>query len=129
VGLAVNSFTSVSLDPPLVAFCAALSSTTWPSIQEVGHFCVNIIAEDQQEISRLFATKGADRFTEIEWRSATHSGAPILENVLAWIDCVIDTEHVAGDHLIVVGRVQEIGVERDGRPLVFYRGGYGRYET
>jgi 3-hydroxy-9,10-secoandrosta-1,3,5(10)-triene-9,17-dione monooxygenase reductase component len=129
VGLAVNSFTSVSLDPPLVAFCAANSSSTWPSIQAAGHFCVNIVAEDQQEVCRLFATKGADRFTSIGWRTATHSGAPILEDVLAWIDCAIDAEHQAGDHIIVVGRVNEIGVERDGTPLVFYKGGYGRYQA
>ena len=129
VGLAVNSFTSVSLEPPLVAFCAANSSSTWPTIQSAGHFCVNIVAEDQQDVCRLFATKGADRFTSVGWRSSTHSGAPILENVLAWIDCTIDAEHQAGDHVIVVGRVAEIGVERDGKPLVFYKGGYGRYEA
>ena len=128
VGLAVNSFTSVSLDPPLVAFCAAHSSSTWPHIQGAGHFCVNIVAEDQEEVCRLFATKDADRFTTIKWRTATHSGAPILEDVLAWIDCTIDAEHEAGDHVIVVGRVQELGVERDGKPLVFYKGGYGRYQ-
>jgi 3-hydroxy-9,10-secoandrosta-1,3,5(10)-triene-9,17-dione monooxygenase reductase component len=129
VGLAVNSFTSVSLEPPLVAFCAALSSSTWPSIQQAGHFCVNIIAEDQEDVCRLFATKGADRFTTIGWRESTRSGAPILEQVLAWIDCEIDAEHAAGDHIIVVGRVQEVGVERDGKPLVFFRGGYGRYNA
>ena len=127
VGLAVNSFTSVSLDPPLVAFCAARSSSTWPSIQEAGHFCVNIIAEDQEDVCRVFASKGADRFTTVGWRKATHSGAPVLEQELAWIDCEIDAEHDAGDHIIVVGRVQEVGVERDGKPLVFFRGGYGRY--
>ena len=129
VGLAVNSFTSVSLDPPLVAFCAALSSSTWPSIRAAGHFCVNIVAEDQEDVCRVFATKGADRFTTVGWRQATHSGAPILDRVLAWIDCEIDAEHAAGDHIIVVGRVQEVGVERDGKPLVFFRGGYGRYHA
>lgn len=129
VGLAVNSFTSVSLDPPLVAFCAALSSSTWPSIQQAGHFCVNIVAEDQEDVCRVFAAKGADRFTTVGWRQATHSGAPILDRVLAWIDCEIDAEHAAGDHIIVVGRVQEVGVERDGKPLVFFRGGYGRYHV
>ena len=128
VGLAVNSFTSVSLDPPLVAFCAAHSSSTWPHIQNAGHFCVNIVAEDQEEVCRLFATKDADRFTSITWRTATHSGAPIIDDVLAWIDCTIDAEHEAGDHVIVVGRVQELGVEREGKPLVFYKGGYGRYQ-
>jgi flavin reductase (DIM6/NTAB) family NADH-FMN oxidoreductase RutF len=128
VGLAVNSFTSISLEPPLVAFCAAKSSTTWPSIQAAGRFCVNILADDQEDVSRLFATRGADKFRGMGWRSA-ESGSPILSGVLAWIDCRTEVEHDAGDHLIVVGRVLDLDVARDQRPLVFFRGGYGRFES
>jgi 3-hydroxy-9,10-secoandrosta-1,3,5(10)-triene-9,17-dione monooxygenase reductase component len=127
-GLAVNSFTSLSLEPPLVAFCAAKSSTTWPSIQAAGRFCVNILAEDQEDVSRLFATRGADKFRGMGWRPA-ESGSPILAGVLAWIDCVTDVEHDGGDHLIVVGRVLDVGVPREQKPLVFFRGGYGRFEV
>jgi flavin reductase (DIM6/NTAB) family NADH-FMN oxidoreductase RutF len=126
-GLAVNSFTSVSLDPPLVAFCVARTSSTWPRIQAVGAFCVNIMAEDQEELCRVFATSGVDKFRGVGWRPA-ESGAPILAGALAWIDCSVEAEHPAGDHVIVVGQVRELGVAREGRPLVFYRGGYGRFE-
>ncbi|HEX2118052.1 MAG TPA: flavin reductase family protein [Acidimicrobiales bacterium] len=127
MGLAVNSFTSVSLRPPLVAFCVARTSATWPNLRAVGAFCVNILAEDQEALSRAFATHGLDRFHGVGWRAAP-SGAPVLSGVLAWIDCTIEAEHEAGDHLIVVGRVRELALAHEGRPLVFYRGGYGRFE-
>ncbi len=127
LGLSVNSFTSVSLEPPLVAFCVARSSTTWPQLRAAGMFCVNVLAEDQEALSRAFAAPGLDRFRGVGWRPAP-SGAPILADVLAWIDCTVDAEHEAGDHLIVVGRVRELDLGHEGRPLVFYRGGYGRFE-
>jgi flavin reductase (DIM6/NTAB) family NADH-FMN oxidoreductase RutF len=127
-GLAANSFTSVSLDPPLVAFCAAYSSSTWPRIQAAGKFCVNILADDQEEICRVMATKGIDKFAGIGW-SPSVNGSPVIDGSLAYIDCTIEAEHSAGDHLIVVGRVHELGVEEEGRPLAFFRGGYGRFEV
>jgi flavin reductase (DIM6/NTAB) family NADH-FMN oxidoreductase RutF len=127
VGLAVNSFTSVSLDPPLVAFCVSTTSTTWPRLRAIGAFCVNILAEDQEALCRTFAGHGHDRFLGVGWRPAS-SGAPILNGTLAWVDCTVEAEHPAGDHLIVVGRVRELDLGREGRPLVFYRGGYGRFE-
>jgi 3-hydroxy-9,10-secoandrosta-1,3,5(10)-triene-9,17-dione monooxygenase reductase component len=127
VGLAVNSFTSVSLEPALVAFCVATRSATWPRLRPAGAFCVNILAEDQEVLSRAFAAHGSDRFEGVGWR-ASPSGAPILAGVLAWLDCTVEAEHPAGDHLIVVGRVRELDLEHEGRPLVFYRGGYGRFE-
>ena len=126
VGMAANSFTSVSLDPPLVLFCAAYSSSTWPRIQKAASFCVNILADDQEHICRLMAQKGVDRFAQIGWRSGP-SGSPILEGTLAHIDCVTVAEHDAGDHLIVVGRVLELAVSREAEPLCFYRGGYGKF--
>ncbi len=127
VGLAVNSFTSVSLDPPLVAFCVSRTSSTWPRIRTQGSFCVNILAEDQEELSRAFASRSPERFLGVGWRPA-ESGAPILAGGLAWLDCTIEVEHDGGDHIMVVGRVREMGVDHEGRPLVFYRGGYGRFE-
>jgi 3-hydroxy-9,10-secoandrosta-1,3,5(10)-triene-9,17-dione monooxygenase reductase component len=127
IGLAVNSFTSVSLDPPLVAFCVSARSSTWPQLREVGAFCVNILAEDQEALSRTFATHGLDRFMGVGWRPAS-SGAPILHGVLAWVDCAVEAEYAAGDHFLVIGRVRELGLAHEGRPLVFYRGGYGRFE-
>ena len=127
VGLAVNSFTSVSLQPALVACCVARSSRTWPRLRATGTFCVNILADDQEALSRAFAGHPPDRFLGVGWRPG-RSGVPILAGVLAWVECAVDAEHEAGDHLIVVGRVEELDVEREGRPLVFYRGGYGRFE-
>ena len=129
VGLAVNSFTSVSLEPALVAFCAGKSSSTWPSIQAGGRFCVNILAEDQEDVSRVFATSGADKFRGLGWKPGP-SKSPVMEDVLGWIDCKIETVHEAGDHLIVIGRVLELHVADDHPgPLLFYRGGYGRFEA
>jgi 3-hydroxy-9,10-secoandrosta-1,3,5(10)-triene-9,17-dione monooxygenase reductase component len=124
VGIAANSFTSVSLDPPLVLFCAAKTSSTWPRIQRAGHFTVNVLDEHQEHISRLFATKGADRFGQIEWEAGERG--PILHDVHAYLDCTIESEHDAGDHVIVVGRVHELGLTADAGPLLFYQGRYGR---
>ncbi|CAN5860238.1 flavin reductase family protein [soil metagenome] len=125
VGLAIGSFTSVSLDPPLVAFCPARSSSSWPIIDQAGAFCVNVLGEDQEELCRVFASKGDDKFAGIGWRAAA-SGSPVLADVIAWMDCEIDAVHEAGDHLIVVGRVLELEVGEEAGPLVFFRGGYGR---
>jgi 3-hydroxy-9,10-secoandrosta-1,3,5(10)-triene-9,17-dione monooxygenase reductase component len=127
VGLAVNSFTSVSLEPALVAFCVAKTSKTWPRLRPAGSFCVNILTEHQEALSRVFAGRTLDRFRGVGWRPGP-SGAPILAGVLAWVDCSVDAEHDAGDHIIVVGVVRELDVGDEGRPLVFYRGGYGRFE-
>jgi len=127
VGLAVNSFTSVSLAPPLIAACISTRSSTWPRVREVGAFCVNVLSADQEAVCRTFAARGPKRFAGIGYRPAP-SGAPILTGVLAWIDCSIEAEHLAGDHVIVVGRVHDLGVAREHSPLVFYRGGFGRFE-
>ncbi|CAN5130649.1 flavin reductase family protein [soil metagenome] len=124
VGLAIGSFFSISLDPPLVGFCAATSSSTWPKLRQAGQFCINILAEDQEEISRIFASKDADKFAGLGW-SRSPLGSPRVDRALAWVDCDLDQVHPAGDHEIVVGAVHDLQVEREGGPLVFFRGGYG----
>lgn len=124
VGLAVGSFFSVSLDPALVGFCAGESSSSWPTIRGVGSFCVNILAENQEETCRVFASKAPEKFAGIGYQPAPFSGAPLLDGALAWIDCELDEVHPAGDHDIVVGRVHDLEVAREGDPLVFFRGGY-----
>lgn len=126
VGMAVGSFASVSLDPPLVAFFAGNSSTSWPKIKTAGAFCVNILAEDQEGVCRRFSSKDEDKFAGLGWRP-TRSGTPLLDGVLAWIDCDIDSVIDAGDHVCVMGRVRELEVAHDGAPLLFFRGGYGRF--
>lgn len=125
-GMAVGSFASVSLDPPLVAFFAGSGSTSWPKIQAAGAFCVNILAEDQEDVCRRFASKEEDKFAGVGW-SAAGTGSPRLDGALAWIDCDIDSVTDAGDHVCVMGRVRDLGVAHDGSPLVFFRGGYGRF--
>lgn len=127
IGLSVNSFTSVSLDPPLVSFCAAKGSSSWPRIRAAGSFSVNVLAEDQEVLSRVFATRGADKFAGVRWRPAP-SGAPLIEGTLAWVEATVEAEYEAGDHVLVVGRVSDLDVAGEGRPLIYYRGGYGRFE-
>jgi 3-hydroxy-9,10-secoandrosta-1,3,5(10)-triene-9,17-dione monooxygenase reductase component len=126
-GLAVGSFASLSLDPPLVMFCADKGSSTFPKIRAAGHFCVNILAEDQEDICRVFAAKGTDKFAGMGYKKSG-SGSPILDGVLAWIDCDIADIVEEGDHFIVVGRVLSLEVMHEGGPLLFFRGGYGRFQ-
>ncbi len=126
VALTVGSFTSVSLDPPLVAFLPARQSSSWPKIEAAGRFCVNILGADQEPLCRAFAAKSTDKFAGVGWRPAT-SGAPVLDGVVAWVDCELDAVYDAGDHVIVVGRVRDLDVGRAGLPLLFFQGGYGRF--
>ena len=128
IGMAANSFTSVSLEPALVLFCASKTSTTWPRIQAVGRWAANILDEEGEELTRLFAQRGADRFHHVSF-TVGRTGAPILDDSLAFVDCETVAEHDAGDHVIVVGQVLELGYAPEGKPLLFYRGGYGRYES
>jgi 3-hydroxy-9,10-secoandrosta-1,3,5(10)-triene-9,17-dione monooxygenase reductase component len=127
VGITVGSFTSVSLDPPLVAFLPAKSSTSFPRIREARQFCVNVLARTQEAICRAMSSPAADRFAAVDWVPSAETGSPIIDGVLAWIDCVIDAVHTAGDHYIVVGRVIDFGVPVPGAPLLFFQGGYGGF--
>ena len=128
VGFTAQAFTSLSLEPPMVAMCPARSTSSWPRMRAAGVFCANILTEDQEALSRGFAIRGADKFRGVGWQPSHRTGSPVLADVLAWIDCVVEAEHEAGDHLIVVGRVVDLGLTRHGLPLLFYRGGYGRFE-
>lgn len=127
-GFTCQSFSALSLDPPLVLVCAGKSSTSWPRIEATGAFCVNVLGEDQEELCRGFATRGADKFAGIGWTPGPLTGSPVITGALAWIECRIQEIHDAGDHVIVVGRVLDLAAG-DGRPLLFYRGGYGRFEV
>jgi flavin reductase (DIM6/NTAB) family NADH-FMN oxidoreductase RutF len=126
VGLAVGTVTSVSLDPPLVGFLPGKTSTSWPAIEAAGRFCINVLSDAQEHLSRSFATKDPDKFRGIRWRPSP-SGTPILDGVTAWIDCCIESVYEAGDHYIVIGRVDSLDVERTLLPLLFFQGGYGRF--
>lgn len=127
-GFACQSFASLSLDPPLVSFSVARTSTTWPRIARAGVFCVNILGADQGELCRAFAVSGADKFAGVEYDAAPVSGAPRLAGAPAWVDCTIQAVHTGGDHLIVVGRVDALGATEDAAdPLLFHRGTFGRF--
>ncbi len=125
VGFTCQAFTSLSLAPPLVALAPGKNSTSWPRIAAAGAFCVNIRAEGQEALCRDFAVSGGDKFAGVGWRPAAN-GAPLLDGVLAWVECDLLLVHDAGDHELVIGRVQEMGVT-GGSPLVYYRGGFGRF--
>ncbi|WP_181783761.1 flavin reductase family protein [Pseudonocardia pini] len=124
VGFTCQSFASLSLDPPLITFSPARTSSTWPKIREIGTFCVNVLASDHSEYSNGFARSGTDKYAGVTWSPAP-SGAPILEGVSAWIDCTLWNEYDGGDHTMVVGKVSDLGADAQRLPLLFYRGGYG----
>ncbi|MDX6739647.1 flavin reductase family protein [Actinocorallia sp. A-T 12471] len=124
VGMAVGSFTSVSLRPALVGFFPDASSTTWPRIREAGAFCVNVLGEDHQDVCRLFATRGADKFGALAW-SPGETGAPVLSDAISWIECSLAGVQEVGDHFLALGGVLGLSARADAGPLIFYRGGYG----
>jgi flavin reductase (DIM6/NTAB) family NADH-FMN oxidoreductase RutF len=126
VAMSANSVTSVSLRPPLILFCPAKSSSTWPRIRDSGRFCVNVFAAHHREISQRFSRRGIDRFAGVAWHS--RPSGPALDDAVAWIECTIDAVHEAGDHLIVVGAVDALETrEGETQPLVFFRGRYGSF--
>lgn len=123
LGLAVGSFTSISLDPPLVGFLPDKRSRSWARIAETGRFCVNVLGSEQLGHCRRFATRTDHKFEGIS-HGASPAGLPLLDDAHAWIDCDVEQVIEIGDHLLVVGRVLSLERRDDGTPLVFYRGGY-----
>jgi flavin reductase (DIM6/NTAB) family NADH-FMN oxidoreductase RutF len=124
IGFTCQSFSSLSLDPPLVAFAPSRTSQTWPRLREIGRFCVNVLAEGQEDVSQNFARPDVDRFAGVRWTPSPH-GHPVLEGVVAWIDAELWAEYDGGDHTIVVARVLDLGAHPERRPLLFHRGTYG----
>jgi 3-hydroxy-9,10-secoandrosta-1,3,5(10)-triene-9,17-dione monooxygenase reductase component len=128
VGLAIGSFFSVSLDPPLVGFCVADTSSTWPLMSAIGSFGVSVLAEDQHETSGRFASKADDKFEGISWEPAPVTGSPLIHGAVAHIDCELHDQVVEGDHVIVIGLVRSLDLHRDDvGPLLFFKGAYGRH--
>ncbi|KAB8195954.1 flavin reductase [Nonomuraea phyllanthi] len=127
VGLTATSFSSVSLEPPLVSFYVDRSSTTWPSLRAAGHFAVNVLACDQADLAARFARKDVDRFAEpTRWRPGP-LGAPLLQDVSAHLVCLPYETADVGDHILVVGLVAEARVHGPGRPLLYHQGRFGRF--
>ncbi|MFF7332006.1 flavin reductase [Streptomyces sp. NPDC090306] len=126
VGMVVGTFSSVSLDPPMVAFFPAVSSRSFQRIRTARSFCVNVLAADQELLCRRFATGGQDKFEGVRWRPGP-LGSPVLEDAVSWVECTFEEVREAGDHFIVLGRVHDLAVERSTLPLLFFQGGYGRF--
>lgn len=122
-GFTCQSFSAVSLDPPLVLFCPSRASATWPRIQQAGHFCANVLADGQRELARVFASSTPGKFSGVGW-SPSPAGAPVLDGALAWVSADVESVLEAGDHYVVTGRVTGLEARRAGPPLLFYRGRY-----
>jgi len=125
VGFTCQSFYSVSTEPPLVSFSVMLNSTTYPRIRETGKFSVNVLSHSQHNISDQFARTGTDKWAGIQWMP-TQAGNPVIANTLMWLDCDIFAEYEAGDHYIVIGKVNEMSSANwhTREPLLYFRGQY-----
>lgn len=129
VGFTVGSFTSISLEPPLVGFFAMHDSDTWSAIAAAGAFCVNVLRNTQADLCWRFARGDEDaRFDVVGWRPAPFTGSPVIDGVGAWIDCTVDRTVELGDHELVVGAVRALDHHLETHlPLVFYRGALGAF--
>jgi flavin reductase (DIM6/NTAB) family NADH-FMN oxidoreductase RutF len=125
VGIAASSFTSVSLNPPLVSVCVARSSTTWPQLRRAARFGVSVLSADQEQACAQLSARGIDRFAGLPWR-ASPGGAVLLDGASAWLECTIDQQVRAGDHDIVVLRVHDLGANHQVHPLVFHSSQFRR---
>jgi flavin reductase (DIM6/NTAB) family NADH-FMN oxidoreductase RutF len=123
VGMAASSFTSVSLDPPLVLVCVANESATWERLRTVGRLGVSILSADHHVVCRQLAARQGDRFAGVQW-TLTDSGALILDGASAWLDCEIHEEVPAGDHLVVLLRIHALEADPAVAPLVFHSSGF-----
>jgi len=125
-GLTTTAVSSVSAEPPLLLVCVDLTSRTLPALRAGGRFVVNFLREGRSELARLFASKAEDKFANISWRPSA-SGLPLLhEDVVAWAECATVHELEVGDHVLLVGRVEDGGSQPElGRPLMYYRRSWG----
>jgi 3-hydroxy-9,10-secoandrosta-1,3,5(10)-triene-9,17-dione monooxygenase reductase component len=124
VGMTCQSFSSVSLDPPLVLFVPAKTSRAWPLIQRAGRFCVNFLSDAQANLSNIMASRGADKFEGVTWRPSEATGSPLFDDTLGHVDCSIHAVHEAGDHYVVIGKVLDLQASDAEGPLLFYQGEY-----
>ncbi|WP_374999494.1 flavin reductase family protein [Aeromicrobium sp. CTD01-1L150] len=123
VGMTCQSFTSVSLDPPLVAFLPMKTSRAFAAIRLSRRFCVNFLAAEQTEVSNQFASRAEDKFTGVAWQP-TDTGMPRLDGIVGWVDCSVHAVHETGDHYLVIGEVVALGEGGASSPLLFHRGAY-----
>ncbi|MET1754658.1 flavin reductase family protein [Novosphingobium sp. RD2P27] len=125
-GMVVGTFTSVSLEPPLVGFFPDKKSTSWPLIEAAGHFCVNVMGSDQQDVCRAVGAKGDQKFVGVQYALSEHK-LPIIANAIASIECRLYSVTEAGDHWFVMGEVLRMESTREEDPMLFHRGRYGGF--
>ncbi|CCA92903.1 flavin reductase family protein [Novosphingobium sp. PP1Y] len=125
-GMVVGSFTSVSLDPPLVGFFPDKKSTSWPLIEKAGRFCVNVMASDQQDVCRSASAKGDEKFVGVEYAISDHD-LPVIANSIASIECRLYSVTEAGDHWFAMGEILRMETVREDDPMLFHRGRYGGF--
>ncbi|MFI7307001.1 flavin reductase family protein [Micromonospora aurantiaca] len=123
-GFTATSFTSVSLDPPLVSVCLGRASSSWPTVEQAEHVAVHLLASGQQEIAQIFATSGIDRFSAHPGWTTGPFGVPLIGDALAVLLCRVVRRIEAGDHTILLGEPLALGAGEDGDPLLHHRGGY-----
>lgn len=121
-GFTANSFTSVSLDPPLILVCIAKTASSYPVFSQTRHFAVSVLAEDQRAVSGVFASKAPDKFSQVAWRARV-TGAPVMEGAAASFDCATHDVVDAGDHIVLIGRVLDF-IHTPSSPLGYCRGAY-----
>lgn len=126
VGMIVGSFTSVSLDPPLVGFLPDRKSTSWPKIEAAGRFCVNVLSSQQGSVCKALSSKAENKFDNVSYR-LSDNGLPIFEGIIAWIECQLYAIHDAGDHYFAIGEICELDIEHTASPMIFFQGGYGSF--
>lgn len=126
-GFTCQSFTSLSLSPPLVLFAVSRGSSSWPQVRDGVVVAINVLAEDQELVARTFATKGIDRFAEVPHAPGAN-GAPVLSGALAVIEGTVHDVHTHGDHDVVVVAVTSL-MSRSGEPLVYFRSGFGTFRS
>lgn len=128
VGMTCQSFSSISLSPPLVMFSPAKTSRAWPLMQRSGHFCVNFLASGQEKLSNTMASRGEDKFADVEW-TLSETGSPKFKDIVGYVDCTVHAVHEEGDHYLVIGRVQDMAFATDADgvtpdPLLYFQGAY-----
>ena len=123
IGMTVNSFSSVSLDPPLVLWCLGNDARNFEHFFKVSHYCINILSADQRDLSDRFASRSEDRFAGVDWQAGV-GGAPVLAGCCASFEVRNETRYGAGDHHIFVGRVERFSLEENSSPLIFHAGCY-----
>ncbi len=126
-GVAIGSFASISLDPPLVGFFLGTESSSVVAIQEAKAFCVNVLALDQKELCGVMASRSEEKFDGIDWTPCSGTGAPVLPGTNAVIDCELDQMIELGDHYLIVGRVVHLEIMDESDPMVFFNGQYGTF--